>query len=75
MVIDVRHPEMAGCIRITCGFEIFKKCFHVIEEGTTALKGNGYTNNCINLYHDYCCSVAQLCLTLCNSLDCSMPGF
>ena len=23
----------------------------------------------------YCCSVAQLCLTLCNSMDCSMPGF
>ena len=22
-----------------------------------------------------CCSVAQLCLTLCNPLDCSMPGF
>ena len=22
-----------------------------------------------------CCSVAQSCLTLCNSMDCSMPGF
>ena len=22
-----------------------------------------------------CCSVAQLCLTLCNSMDCSTPGF
>ena len=22
-----------------------------------------------------CCSVAQLCLTLCDSMDCSMPGF
>ena len=22
-----------------------------------------------------CCSVTQLCLTLCNSMDCSMPGF
>ena len=22
-----------------------------------------------------CCSVAQLCLTLCNPMDCSMPGF
>ena len=23
----------------------------------------------------YCCSVAQLCLTLCNPMDCGMPGF
>ena len=23
----------------------------------------------------WCCSVAQLCPTLCNSVDCSMPGF
>ena len=23
----------------------------------------------------YCCSVAKLCLTLCNPMDCSMPGF
>ena len=23
----------------------------------------------------YCCSVAQLCLTLCNPMDCSTPGF
>ena len=22
-----------------------------------------------------CCSVAKLCLTFCNSMDCSMPGF
>ena len=23
----------------------------------------------------FCCSVAQLCLTLCDPMDCSMPGF
>ena len=23
----------------------------------------------------YCCSVAQLCLTVCRSMDCNMPGF
>ena len=23
----------------------------------------------------YCCSVTQLCLSLCNPMDCSMPGF
>ena len=25
--------------------------------------------------HAYCCSVAQSCLTLCDPMDCSMPGF
>ena len=25
--------------------------------------------------HFCCCSVAQLCLTLCDPMDCSMPGF
>ena len=25
--------------------------------------------------YDFCCSVAQLCLTLCNPMDCSMLGF
>ena len=25
--------------------------------------------------HPYCCSVTQFCLTLCNPIDCSMPGF
>ena len=24
---------------------------------------------------DFCCSVSQLCLTLCNPMDCSTPGF
>ena len=32
-----------------------------------------------NIIHDWithsCCSVAQLCLPLCNPMDCSMPGF
>ena len=23
----------------------------------------------------YCCSVVQLCLTLCSPMDCGMPGF
>ena len=26
-------------------------------------------------YCYYCCSVAKLCLILCNPMDCSMPGF
>ena len=27
------------------------------------------------MYFNYCCSVAQLCPTLCNPLDCSVPDF
>ena len=27
------------------------------------------------LYRHCCCLVAQLCLTLCNPMDCTMPGF
>ena len=27
------------------------------------------------ILHCYCCSVAQSCLTLCNPMDCGMPGF
>ena len=32
-----------------------------------------YNNNSSNCC--FCCSVAQLCLTLCDPLDCSTPGF
>ena len=35
-------------------------------------KGDG-TRYQINTY-DFVCSVAQLCLTLCNLIDCSPPG-
>ena len=31
---------------------------------------------CLNFHFSfYCCSVTQLCLTLCNPMDCSAPGF
>ena len=30
---------------------------------------------CLNIYTFCCCSVAKSCLTLCNPVDCSMPGF
>ena len=29
----------------------------------------------IVVFPGWCCSVTQLCLTLCNSMDCSTPGF
>ena len=33
------------------------------------------TNYCILSSKEICCSVAKLCPTLCNSMDCSTPGF
>ena len=27
------------------------------------------------MFNAYCCSVSNLCLTLCNPMDCSLPGF
>ena len=27
------------------------------------------------MYRAFCCSAAQSCMTLCNPMDCSMPGF
>ena len=43
------------------------------KEGTAArvmkVRGICYENQ------EVCCSVAQLCLTLCDPMDCSMPGF
>ena len=37
----------------------------------------GFWNNLnkLNVSCCYCCSVAQSCLTLCNPMDCSTPGF
>ena len=29
----------------------------------------------LSLFQDCCCSVAKLCPTLCDPIDCSMPGF
>ena len=43
-----------------------------------ALAGRFFTNSTTweALFYDgCCCSVAQLCLTVCNPMDCSLPGF
>ena len=29
----------------------------------------------LSFHHNYCCSLTQSCPTLCDSMDCSMPGF
>ena len=32
-------------------------------------------NHCSNITNGSCCSVTQLCPTLCDLMDCSTPGF
>ena len=34
-----------------------------------------FCRHCWKYYYLHCCSVAKLCLTLCNPIDCSTPGF
>ena len=51
-----------------------KPMFHM----SPALAGRFFTNSTTweALFYDgCCCSVAQLCLTVCNPMDCSLPGF
>ena len=35
----------------------------------------GNSNYDLNVQYQYLCLVAQLCLTLCDPMDCSLPGF
>ena len=60
--------------------------FHCWETGFNLWSGNkdftSYTAQPHNPHKDvqdnnltYCCSVTQSCLTLCNPMDCSIPGF
>ena len=48
------------------GFTVFKG-----EEMGGKVVGKGVFSNIENC----CCSVAQSCLTLCDPMDCSTPGF
>ena len=34
-----------------------------------------YSGNQHNIVNQLCCSVAKSCLTCCDPMDCSMPGF
>ena len=59
-----------------------KKTLKVSEENLLDMKNKlsdaaQYKINVRNKLHFYiwCCSVAKLCPTLCNAVDCSMPGF
>ena len=58
-----------------------KKTLKVSEENLLDMKNKlsdaaQYKINVRNKLHFYIwCSVAKLCPTLCNAVDCSMPGF
>ena len=51
------------------------------EAGFTVFKGEGMGGKVVgkgvfsNIENCGCCSVAQSCLTLCDAVDCSTPGF
>ena len=47
--------------------------FEELGAGCTSLRGILLLLSNKHLW--LCCSVAQLCLTLCHSMDCSTPGF
>ena len=63
----------------SCGFSssgqltwmLFQLCDFLHQ---TSLTGNFWGSPCCNIISCYC-SVARLCLTLCDPMDCSMPGF
>ena len=40
-----------------------------------AVRRLGFKSQICVLLYGSCCSVVQLCLTLCNPMDCSTPGF
>ena len=47
-------------------FGIFKEMFSAFHH---------WVCDCLSVCHCCCCSVATLCLTLCDSINCSVPGF
>ena len=50
-------------------------CSDLNEMGSKSQRPNMWKTTGVLSSSDNCCSVAQFCLTLCELLDCSMPGF
>ena len=66
MILFVKQKQRHKCREQIYGYQEGKR---VVVEGTGRL---GWTH----IYYSCCChSVAQSCLTLCNPMDCSTPGF
>ena len=56
---------------------IYITCLSALEFENPALGANscGFSNNCYLSLSPCCCSVALLCLTLCDPMDCRTPSF
>ena len=68
-----RSPRLVcACLRWTCPLSIgqHNKTNHIPHLLLTV-----FTQGCFCLCKINCCSVAELCLTLCNPMDCGMPNF
>ena len=68
-----RSPRLVcACLRRTCPLSIgqHNKTNHIPHLLLTV-----FTQGCFCLCKINCCSVAELCLTLCNPMDCGMPNF
>ena len=50
-------------------------CSDLNEMGSKSQRRNMWKTTGVLNSSDNCCSVAQFCLTLCELLDCSRPGF
>ena len=48
--------------------------FSIKNEKNEIIHSNG-KKNCVSIWYLCCCSVAKLCPTLCDPMDCSTPGF
>ena len=68
-VISVKRPWVWVPIRVLAGF----KSWHVGSSSNLSCMVSVSIR--LEHYHCGCCSVTQPCPTLCNPMDCSMPGF
>ena len=54
----------------------FYTWFSTVSENSFTARQMTHHLYCLNFHFSFCCcSVTQLCLTLCNPMDCSAPGF
>ena len=69
----VGEPTLAWKIRPEKPFHSEAKTLLALDVHPTPPKGQGCSH--VNFFCCCCCLVTKSCLTLCDSMDCSMPGF
>ena len=60
---------------ISTGFYLYRPCLTFMGAGDWDFYTSKGNNSSHNSCWGCCCSVAQLCPTLCDPMDCSTPGF